>query len=152
MQNHGAGHSLLLQLGIWLAVCGGMFLVATNLDNIRSALASAMIAEMERRSPKTTTGKPPPSTTVRTEYETRGHQVQLRPDRIGHHMARIEINGRSLDAMVDTGATVVVLTYEDARRAGIHVEPQDFTRTSRTANGIARVAKFGGAPGIGFLS
>lgn len=42
--------------------------------------------------------------------------------------------------MVDTGASLVALTYEDARRAGIVVKPSDFTHTAQTANGIARVA------------
>jgi aspartyl protease family protein len=42
--------------------------------------------------------------------------------------------------LVDTGATVVALTYEDAQRAGINVSNSDFTGLSQTANGVARVA------------
>ena len=42
--------------------------------------------------------------------------------------------------MVDTGASLVALTYEDASRAGIYVRDRDFTQLVRTANGIARVA------------
>ena len=41
--------------------------------------------------------------------------------------------------MVDTGATVVVMSHRDARRAGIMVAPSDYTGRARTANGIARV-------------
>jgi aspartyl protease family protein len=58
----------------------------------------------------------------------------------GHFRADAEINGRDIDVMVDTGASLVALTYEDARRAGILVKPSDFTHTAQTANGIARVA------------
>lgn len=58
----------------------------------------------------------------------------------GHFRAEADINGRDIDVMVDTGASLVALTYEDARRAGIVVKPSDFTHTAQTANGIARVA------------
>jgi len=58
----------------------------------------------------------------------------------GHFRAEADINGRDVDVMVDTGASLVALTYEDARRAGIVVKPSDFTHTAQTANGIARVA------------
>jgi aspartyl protease family protein len=51
-----------------------------------------------------------------------------------------EINGRSIDVMVDTGATLVALTYEDAERAGIYTKSSDFTHRVSTANGSARVA------------
>ena len=42
--------------------------------------------------------------------------------------------------MVDTGASQVALTFEDASRAGIYVRDRDFTQQVRTANGVARVA------------
>jgi aspartyl protease family protein len=58
----------------------------------------------------------------------------------GHFRADAEINGRDIDVMVDTGASLVALTYEDAERVGFFVRPSDFTRSARTANGIARVA------------
>lgn len=58
----------------------------------------------------------------------------------GHFRAEAEINGRDIDVMVDTGASLVALTYDDARRAGIVVKPSDFTHTAQTANGTARVA------------
>jgi aspartyl protease family protein len=58
----------------------------------------------------------------------------------GHYYARAEINGRPLDVMVDTGATMVALTYEDAERAGLRLRPSDFTARVGTANGVAAVA------------
>lgn len=58
----------------------------------------------------------------------------------GHYYARVSMNGRPIDVLVDTGASLVALTYEDAQRAGIYVKPSDFTARSRTANGIARSA------------
>ncbi|HEY8194359.1 MAG TPA: TIGR02281 family clan AA aspartic protease [Hyphomicrobium sp.] len=58
----------------------------------------------------------------------------------GHFLTEAEIDGRSVDVMVDTGASLVALTYEDAENLGIFVKPSDFTYTAKTANGIARVA------------
>ena len=42
--------------------------------------------------------------------------------------------------MVDTGATGVVLSREDARRVGINPQSSDFTARTSTANGIVSVA------------
>jgi aspartyl protease family protein len=61
--------------------------------------------------------------------------------RDGHFHADASINGRTLSVLVDTGATAVVLTYEDARTAGITVSPADFRYVSSTANGQARFAR-----------
>ena len=46
----------------------------------------------------------------------------------------------SIDVLVDSGASIVALTYEDARRAGMYVRDGDFTQRVSTANGLARVA------------
>lgn len=58
----------------------------------------------------------------------------------GHFAATFHINGRPVDAMVDTGATMIALTFEDARAAGIHPGVADFRFAVSTANGTARVA------------
>jgi aspartyl protease family protein len=69
-----------------------------------------------------------------------GSTVELRADRHGHFTANAQINGSSIDVMVDTGASIVALTWEDAERVGIFVRPSDFTHRVNTANGLARVA------------
>ncbi len=51
-----------------------------------------------------------------------------------------EVNGTEVRFLVDTGASVVVLTMEDAERAGIFVRPADFTGCAQTANGTIAVA------------
>ena len=58
----------------------------------------------------------------------------------GHYHAEAEINGRPIRVLVDTGATMVALTHQDAEAVGIYLRPADFTRAISTANGIARVA------------
>jgi aspartyl protease family protein len=71
---------------------------------------------------------------------SRGRTVEIRAGRHGHFFASAEINGRSIDVMVDSGASIVALSYDDARRAGVHVRNSDFTQRVSTANGLARVA------------
>ena len=69
-----------------------------------------------------------------------GGSNELRMSSDGHFHADAEINGRSVQVLVDTGATMVALTYEDAERAGIYVKDSDFTQRVSTANGVGRVA------------
>ena len=66
--------------------------------------------------------------------------VTLTASRNGHFFARAYINGRPIAVMVDTGATKIALTYEDAERLGLRPHGSDFTLTARTANGTARAA------------
>jgi aspartyl protease family protein len=66
--------------------------------------------------------------------------VSLPAGAYGHFEAEAEINGRPIDVMVDTGASLVALTYEDAERLGIYVKPTDFTHIAKTANGTTSVA------------
>jgi aspartyl protease family protein len=66
--------------------------------------------------------------------------VELKAKRNGHFLTEASVNGRSIEVMVDTGASIVALTYEDAERAGIYVKPSDFTHRVSTANGVAKVA------------
>ena len=70
----------------------------------------------------------------------RARTVQLKAGTHGHYYAGAEINGRSIDVLVDSGASIVALTYDDARRAGVYVRDGDFTQRVSTANGLARVA------------
>lgn len=58
----------------------------------------------------------------------------------GHFQADVSINGKSVPMMVDTGASIVALTYEDAERAGIDMAGLSFTSPVMTANGRAMMA------------
>jgi len=58
----------------------------------------------------------------------------------GHFRSNAMINGRSIPVMVDTGASTVALSFEDARQAGIRLSDLDFTIPVNTANGIVQAA------------
>ncbi len=62
------------------------------------------------------------------------------PRRGGHFHAETYVNGRPVEMLVDTGATDVVLTWDDARSAGLQVSEQSFTARTHTANGITTYA------------
>lgn len=69
-----------------------------------------------------------------------GDDLQIDANDAGHFETEAEVNGSRIDVMVDTGATLVALSYEDAERAGIFLKPQDFSHVVSTANGRAKVA------------
>jgi aspartyl protease family protein len=69
-----------------------------------------------------------------------GRTVELRAGSYGHYRTTAEINGRPVTVLVDTGASMVALSFEDAQAAGIFVRDSDFTHRVSTANGFARVA------------
>ena len=58
----------------------------------------------------------------------------------GHYWAEAEVNGEAVRMLVDTGATVVALTRDDALRLGFRLTEKDFTREVMTANGPGRAA------------
>ena len=64
----------------------------------------------------------------------------LRADSRGHFQVEGAVDGRRLDFMVDTGATVIALRERDAGKLGIFPTPRDYTGRSSTANGIVKVA------------
>ncbi len=59
----------------------------------------------------------------------------------GHFISEFRMNGRPVEAMVDTGATIVAITKSTARQLGILLVPADFTYQVSTANGTVKVAK-----------
>ena len=71
-----------------------------------------------------------------TSYRT----VTVRGDNRGHFQVEGAVDGRRLDFVVDTGASVVALRERDAARLGIHPIPRDYTASVSTANGVIRAA------------
>lgn len=116
----------------WLATAVMLFAFAYNLPTIRRAITESVTAHAPAA--RAAAAKP-------VSGEPRSLEgVELRSDRSGHFAASLEINGRPVEALVDTGATIVMLTYEDAQRAGVFLRDRDFTMQMQTANGIAKAA------------
>lgn len=64
-----------------------------------------------------------------------GRSVEIAADDRGHYTSEFRINGRKVDALVDTGATAVAINVSTARRLGISVMASDLEDTVTTANG-----------------
>jgi aspartyl protease family protein len=59
----------------------------------------------------------------------------------GHYITRADINNEPVDVLVDTGASVVALSWEDAEYIGLKPRSLKFNVKVSTANGIAKAAK-----------
>jgi aspartyl protease family protein len=64
-----------------------------------------------------------------------GPWTTLKREDNGHFFARAQVNGQSVDFMVDTGATGVALTENDARRLGIALDPANYQVVGSGASG-----------------
>lgn len=123
--------SLLGELASWSAAAAIVVAGLVHYETLREALAAALGGA---DAPVVAQAATPAAAPQRSGTE------ELRAHADGHYYAQAEINGRPLDVMVDTGASMVALTYEDAERAGLRLRPSDFTAQVSTANGMAAVA------------
>ena len=80
------------------------------------------------------------ATAARPEATPAGRKVRLPADASGHFSAEFRLNGRAVPAIIDTGATVVALNRDTARRIGLDVAESAFTGSAETANGRVRAA------------
>lgn len=67
--------------------------------------------------------------------------VALKGDSRGHFHNDIQINGQFITALIDTGASIVAMSAEDAKKAGIVPSKKDYTMPVQTANGLAHAAR-----------
>ncbi|HEX9752895.1 MAG TPA: TIGR02281 family clan AA aspartic protease [Methyloceanibacter sp.] len=115
---------------VWGAVALAGFALFYFFDDLKQAFG-----------PGTETARP---IAARQESGTKspgfGGEVRLKADRRGHFVFGAAINDRPATFMADTGATLVVLTYEDAARLGLSPQGLDFSGRVETANGVSRVA------------
>jgi len=78
----------------------------------------------------------PPKAEVPVSYGS----VQLRANAGGHYEGDFSINGRSVHALIDTGATYVAMNESTARGLGFSSVDLDYRYTVQTANGASKVA------------
>ena len=58
----------------------------------------------------------------------------------GHYYIMLEINGAPVRFVVDTGATQMVLTHDDAQKAGLVLDNLAYVGRAQTANGEVDIA------------
>jgi aspartyl protease family protein len=82
----------------------------------------------------------PPEAAAPAEPQLSPRRVALAADPRGHFLAVAEVNGRTINVMVDTGATIVALNEATAARLGISPPRSAFTAPVSTVNGTVKVA------------
>jgi aspartyl protease family protein len=112
---------------VWIGVFAGLFTAFTH----RDSLHEDMIALYDRAR-----GNIHPSVALATPQG----EAELRRNWDGHYRAEAEVNGVRLHLMIDTGASMVLIPYEDARSVGINPDNLDFSLPVATANGKSSVA------------
>jgi aspartyl protease family protein len=70
-----------------------------------------------------------------------GHTVALARSQSADFQINTQVNGRSIPMILDTGASAVVLTNEDAKAIGLPVEMIKYTVGIATANGHTKAAE-----------
>jgi len=131
----------LLYLGLLLAAVGGWLFVRNrhqlgNLTQMAAlwgliflgAIAAVGLWEDIRR------------TTLPNQTIVADGSIELPRAPDGHYYAILSLNDASVRFMVDTGATQVVLTSEDAQRVGLDPEKLVFLGRADTANGPIKTA------------
>lgn len=135
---------LVVLLVVFIVILLGMRHV--RLPNIMRAglvwggMLLALMALYAYRAPLETAGREVLSVLVPGMTVTSGEQVIVRRAYRGHFVIDAEVDGAPVDFLFDTGASLVVLSAEDARRAGFHPETLDFRIPVMTAAGLTRVA------------
>lgn len=100
-----------------------------------TAEAANLDAKTTQPSVSTLTIDAPPQATSARRMAT----ISARPD--GHYWTRALVNKKaSVEFMVDTGASVVALTFKDAQKMGLRPETLDYKWEIRTAGGITKGA------------
>lgn len=79
----------------------------------------------------------PAAAAVAAEPADIPRETVIRPDSRGHFFAFAQVDGETVKFVVDTGADMVALTVDDARRAGIKFDPENFDVVARGASGDA---------------
>jgi aspartyl protease family protein len=112
--------------------------------NLRPTAAAAQpgLVTPDARVPDPTGAPPstnaPPALTVLRPSSSRA--LVYRADRRGHFSLTATVNGAPTRFVVDTGASLVALTLDDARAAGIGRSELVFNQLTQTANGRIRFA------------
>ncbi len=70
-----------------------------------------------------------------------GDRLEVPRSADGHYYLTLNMRGKPVSFMVDTGATNVVLSRADARRIGIEVEDLVYLGEAQTANGTVRTSR-----------
>jgi aspartyl protease family protein len=105
---------------------------------LSASLAGERMSEFVRKSQAPSPPASPRTGSVAPNSPER--VLVLQADGSGHFLLHPQIDGLTVRMLVDTGASIIALTMEDAEKAGIRPNPGEFNRAIATANGSVMVA------------
>lgn len=118
---------VLRNIAIWLLIVLGLVAAYLYRDDARG-VGARMVA-----------GLLPGTAVVVTTSEGR-NEVIVHKTSGGHFQTNVRVEGQVLPMLVDTGASTVVLSYDDARAIGLDPQNLAYTVSVMTANGRALAA------------
>ena len=117
ISNRGHLLGLFRQAGVWLLIFAAVVAIGSNYHDILygSLIAGAKIGDDG------------------TITIPRGAE--------GHFRITLEVNDKPVEFLIDTGASEIVLTQQDAIEIGFKPKELDYWGTANTANGVVGIAK-----------
>lgn len=115
-QNRESLGKITQQALVWVFIFVGVVAVVGLWDDIRNTNAPA------------------------SRMTTTDNSVVVPRGRDGHYYLQLEVNGKPVDFLVDTGASQIVLSQEDAERIGVDLNDLNYFGRALTANGEVRTA------------
>ena len=123
-------HTVRNLLFVLLVVMGvAILLKGTGGDDRRQEVRTRTPPQSERQSapPRATASAP-------------ANEMVLRPGRGGHYYVTADVGQAEVRFLVDTGASMIALSTDDAERIGLDPDSLDYNGVVQTANGTTRVA------------
>ena len=123
------------QVVLW-SIVGGIGVAAFTYRDVLFGPQAPQESQQQR------TAKQPARTAKASRKASRpaSRALTIRASAGGHFLIEADVDGTDIRFMVDTGATEVVLTPEDAARIGFDLRARHFTRQFNTAGGVVRAA------------
>ncbi|OBZ92035.1 hypothetical protein ADU59_28990 [Pararhizobium polonicum] len=113
-----------LQIAIWAAIVLALMSIYLNRDYLFHHCNRLLAAFLPGRAIALTSADGTAEVLV---HKTRG----------GHFETPVKVNGRELFMLVDTGASSIVLSHQDARRVGINTDELAYNVPVSTASGLS---------------
>lgn len=118
-----------------------LILAALSIALVIALYVAPALREAEERHASEQKTRQGPAVTVATttpesapSVHSRAAFIEREPD--GHYWTRADVQGTEVKFMVDTGASIVALTFRDAQRLGLKPEDMVYDSEIRTAGGI----------------
>jgi aspartyl protease family protein len=125
----GGASAMLRDIVTWLALGLGLVTLYAYRDDVMP-IAARVVGELL------------PGTAMTVEESSNGvTEVRIRRRLDGHFNATVDVNGKPISMIVDTGASSIVLTPRDARKVGIDTGTLSYAIPVLTANGRTMAAR-----------